>query len=269
MIYIGTRTIETECPFLAEFTLNQKKEFIDRGWIHVPSAVPEARVREALKAINAALGMGIDPRQLAIFQNQSFCPELREAPVITELFSKTPVRELVGSMAGKLVSCHPKAQIALRFPREKTGPLPLVPHIDGFYTPTNGLKKGSIDTFMGVVGILLQDVQEDWAGNFTVWPGTHKQFQDYFQNHEPRSETENGIPPVDLPSPIQWKGKAGDMVLTHYQLAHAAAPNQSPWVRYMVFFRFSCEAHTKRGLEVFRKIWLDWDGLEPLVSASE
>jgi hypothetical protein len=37
--------------------------------------------------------------------------------------------------------------------------------------------------------------------------------------------------------------KTGDIVLCHYQLAHAIAPNMSPNIRYMVYFRVSHVNH--------------------------
>jgi hypothetical protein len=66
-------------------------------------------------------------------------------------------------------------QIALRFPSLQDPPKEPRPHIDGMYSPTNGVKKGTINSFTGLVGVLLSDLPDENRGNFTVWTGTHNQ----------------------------------------------------------------------------------------------
>ena len=47
----------------------------------------------------------------------------------------------------------------------------------------------------------------------------------------------NGMPRAELPEgPKQIIGKAGDVVLTHHQLVHTAAPNAAADIRYAVIF---------------------------------
>ncbi|MXZ21543.1 MAG: hypothetical protein F4Y84_13235, partial [Caldilineaceae bacterium SB0665_bin_25] len=78
----------------------QKLELYEKGYVQIPGAVPRVMVDAAVKAINHSFGNGIDPAQMITFQAQSFCPELRQASEITDLYNKTPVKQLAESMIG-------------------------------------------------------------------------------------------------------------------------------------------------------------------------
>jgi len=160
-------------------------------------------------------------------------------------------------------------QAAVRFPDlpdVEGQPFPLDPHIDSFHPSMNG-EPGSIRAFTAIAGIFLNDIESDWAGNLTVWPGTHRLFEKYFQTHKPDPELKFGIPPIELPEPIQLKVKAGDMVLAHYQLAHTAASNLSRDVRYVAYFRMHHADKPKDCVEVLGDIWRYWDGMSELKTA--
>ena len=53
------------------------------------------------------------------------------------------------------------------------------------------------------------------------------------------------MPDIDLGRPEPVLARAGDIVLSHYQLAHAAGPNTSPHVRYAVYFRLKRKGHDR------------------------
>jgi hypothetical protein len=86
-------------------------------------------------------------------------------------------------------------QIALRFPNEPParGIGQLGHHIDGIPTDNNGLEKGKLYPFNMLVGVYLQDVLEDDAGNLVVFPGTHMQHAKHFSEHSPESILKEGI----------------------------------------------------------------------------
>ena len=111
-----------------------------------------------------------------------------------------------------------------------------------------------------LVAIYLSDVPNPYAGNFTVWPGTHRAFERYFRQHGAEALLD-GMPPIDLPRPRQITGAAGDIILAHYQIAHTAAPNVSPHTRYAVFFRMRHVDHPSFRPEAMTDIWLEWEGL--------
>ena len=84
-----------------QLTYAQKLEFYRKGYVRIPGVVPVVMVDAAVKAINHSFGNGIDPEKMITFQAQSFCPELRQASEIIDLYNRTPVRPLAESMIGE------------------------------------------------------------------------------------------------------------------------------------------------------------------------
>jgi hypothetical protein len=251
-----------------QLTTVQKNHLYAHGYVHVPGIVPQGMVDEALKAINHSLGEGIPEEKIHKFRSQSYCPELVHTPVIADLFNMTPAIALAESAIGAARFNRPTGgQIALRFPGTQDPPPPPRPHIDGMYSPTNGVPEGTIQNFTALGCVLLSELNRDFAGNFTVWPGTHHTFEAYFREHTPQSLL-NGMPPVEMPPPVQIQGKPGDFVLVHYLLGHAAAINVSPHVRYAIFFRLTHVEHAERKWETMTDAWLEWEGMGDIVTAN-
>lgn len=249
-----------------ELTIEQKQALSEQGYIKLEQIVPRPLVDAALRAINASLGEnGIDPHELPIFRSRSYCPELQGNTAISELLNASPLWELAESAVG-VGRIRPVAsgQIALRFPSMEPASAPHA-HIDGMYTPTNGVKKGTIGNFTMLVGVLLSDLPGPDAGNLAVWPGTHRTFETYFREHGPQALLE-GMPKVDLPEPVQITGRAGDAVLCHYQLAHGIAGNASPHVRYAIYFRLWHVDHDQIHWECMTDIWREWEGMQEVVT---
>src|SRR4051794_2173079 len=157
-----------------ELTHVQKQAIYDKGYVHLPGVVPRVMVDAALRAINHSVGEGMNADEMVRMRAQTYCRELTGTPVIIELFNATPARSLVESAIG-LEKIKPirSGQIALRFPTMQAPPPAARPHLDGMYSPTNGVPEGTIQNFTALVGILLSDLPSPHAGNFTVWPGTH------------------------------------------------------------------------------------------------
>jgi hypothetical protein len=209
-------------------TTAQKEEFRERGILKLPGIVPPELVDRARRAINAHLGEhGMDPAELPKYRAQTYCPGLGGKPPITDLYNASPIKDVAEQFigAGKIRPVG-GGQIALRFP----APLPEDgaaadkprqpnPHIDGMYSPTNGVKEGTIANFTALVGVFLSDVPEPFMGNFTAWPGSHRLYESYFREHGPQALL-NGMPPVELPPAEQFTGRAGDAALCHYLLGH-------------------------------------------------
>ncbi|REE67665.1 phytanoyl-CoA dioxygenase PhyH [Paenibacillus taihuensis] len=247
-----------------KLTHKQKLSMLNDGYIHVPGVIPKIMVDQALKHINHALGEGMPSERMMTFRAQSYCPELQDKSPITGLFNDTPVRSLVEDLIGE-GKCPPTrgGQIALRFPTLQDPPVVARPHLDGMYSPHNGVKEGTIGNFTMLVGVLLSPVRDDFAGNFTVWPGTHKIYEQYFRENGPESLL-GGIPPVELPEPVQTRGEPGDVFLVHYQLAHSVANNASPFTRYAIFFRVTHPEHGADWKAPMTDIWLHWPGIREI-----
>ncbi len=243
-----------------ELTLRQKQEIADKGYVQVPGVVPPLMVAEALQAINHSVGQGMNVADMNRFRSQSYCPEIKNTPPITDLLKKTPAWDLAESVIGPgRIKPPGGGQIALRFP-SRDEPGQARPHLDGMYSPHNGVPEGTIGNFTMLLGVMLSDVPAPLMGNLMVWPGTHKLYEAYFREHGPQSLLQ-GMPPVELPAPEPVTGHAGDVVLVHYQLAHGVGPNVSPHTRYMIFFRLSHVDHDSLHWECMTDIWREWEGM--------
>jgi hypothetical protein len=249
-----------------ELTVTQRNELYKNGFVKIPGAISQLMVDRALQAINHSLGEGIDPEQLNIYRSQSYCPEIQGSNAIMDLFHKSPVLDLVGSVIN-LEEIEPvrHGQIALRFPEAEIIPRSAHPHIDGMYSPNNGVRQGEIYSFTALVCVVLSDLPNENAGNFTVWPGTHLQNAEYFKKHGADTLL-NGMPPVEMPEPLQITGKPGDVIIAHYTLAHGVTPNVSPNNRYAIFYRIK---HTGITPTTWRQsmedIWMHWPGMRETV----
>lgn len=244
-----------------ELTFAQKQELLEKGYVKLPGVVPPVMVQKALQAINHGVGQGMNAAEMTRFRAQSYCPELQTSPVIIDLFNGTPALSLAESAIGTgRIRRVGGGQIALRFPTMQDPPPKPGPHLDGMYTPTNGVPEGTIQNFTALVGIFLSDLPAPLAGNLTLWPGTHLLFEQYFREHSPQSLLE-GMPRVEMPEPEQFIGQAGDIVISHYQVAHGVAANLSPHVRYAIFYRLQHVEHEHHKWESMTDIWLEWEGM--------
>jgi hypothetical protein len=220
----------------------EKRRLVEQGYLVLPGLVPMSRVDDALRAINGSLGeRGIAPERLPKMRATSYCPELVSAPEIVGLYTETGLGAAAEAALGAGKVQRPtKGQIALRFPQSGP-PQAASPHIDGMYTPDNGVPEGTIYHFTALGAVFLSDAVLPNAGNFTVWPGSHRLLEEHFRKEGPASLL-RGFPKVPLPAPEPVLVRAGDAVLAHYLLAHGIAPNVSPHIRYAVFFASSPES---------------------------
>lgn len=242
----------------------QKRRFYEDGYVAVPGVAPPVMVEAAMRAINHSVGQGMPTEEMTRMRAQSYCRELQGDPVISGLLNATPAWSMAESLVGAgRIRPVTGGQIALRFPSMANPPPPPAPHLDGMYTPTNGVPEGTIQNFTMLVGILLSELRAPYSGNFTVWPRTHHQYERYFRQHGPQSLLQ-GMPPVDLPEPLQVTGSPGTVVFVHYELAHSAAPNVSPHVRYALFFRLTHVEHDSMKWESMTDIWLEYEGMREI-----
>jgi len=255
---------------MLRLTQAQKQTLYRDGYLHLHGLVPPAMVDDALHAINHHIGSaGLPPDMLQQFGYRSFCPELTDQSVITDVFNK-PIRPIADQLLGEdATPVARSAQIAIRFPRKpasKPGSAPDSPraHIDGF----NEAADGKYVPFNLLAGVMLSDVAGSGRGNLTVWPGSHHLAEAYFREHGlPR--VRDFTPPLDTIEPVEVHAAPGDVVLAHYQLCHTAGPNHSPHPRYALFFRVSKVGHDKKNLSCYTDIWQAWDGMKDIHSAAK
>jgi hypothetical protein len=252
-----------------ELTTAQKQALYEQGFVHLPDIVPQELIHAALRAIHSSLGEhGMAPALLPIFRARSYCPEIMKTEPITDLLHASPLWGIAESAIGKGAIGHASdGQIALRFPTSDLKPHQPAPHLDGMYTPTNGVPKGTILNFTALVGVFLSEIPQDFMGNLTVWPGTHQRYSAYFRQQGPQSLLE-GMPDIELPQAQQITARPGDAVLCHYLLGHGIAGNVSPFIRYAVFFRLLHTNHDQWYWECMTDPWREWGGMQNVVAAN-
>jgi hypothetical protein len=238
----------------------QERSLREVGFARLPGAVPANLVESALRVINHRLGEGMSPELLPTFRAQSYFPELKGEPAITDLFYRSPLHALADSVfgAGGLEPVK-GGQIAIRFPMLERAPGPRG-HIDGIPTATNGVAPGSVASFTALMAVFLTPLRQAEAGNFTVWPGSHRRMAEYFREHR-ADELPSGMPHFDYGAPEPILAEPGDALLAHYMLIHGAAINMTPFPRYAVFFRLKHVAHKPWPDPRFSLLWSEWHGL--------
>lgn len=128
-------------------------------------------------------------------------------------------------------------------------------HIDGLPGPRHAR---GIRHFTCLVGVYLEDVTIDFAGNLVVYPGGHALVEDHFREAGIEGVAERGnaaFPQLPLPPPVQLAARAGDVVVAHYCLPHSIAPNTSDRIRYAVYFRASSVALRADDFSPLLDIW--------------
>jgi hypothetical protein len=166
---------------------------------------------------------------------------------LLDLAHKPPVSDLIEQALGwHNIGPISDAQIAIPGAHSAQEELPPQHHVDGFHD-------GKFIPFSLLVGVFLSPTPRTFAGNFTVWPGTHIRHERYWREREP-SALASGMPRIDVGEPVQLMTDVGDVVLCHYQLAHAAACNTSDVDRVAVYFRVWI------GMDHWRQATNLWDG---------
>ena len=254
-----------------QLTRQQKEEFVENGFLHIPSAVPLNVVHAALRAINHSIGevgkTGANPTRYRV---DSHCHELRHTPVLTDVFNLTAVRDLTEDLLGP-GNMQPveEVQIAARFPLAPgVEASPIEGHLDAVGTGTNGAPTGSyLRNFTVIAVVYLVDVPAPYSGNFTVWPGSHIESRDFFRRvgHEVLTQGDPNI--EDLTGePVMLTGRAGDAFLCHHLIQHTGGPNLSPHVRHAVISRIKHRNVDELDLGGFTDMWREWEGIADLAA---
>jgi hypothetical protein len=228
------------------------------GYAQFPNLCPEALVAAARSAIDRDLAGNFDPERQVEYDHQSYCPGLRRARPLLALLLESGIVAELDEVIGFNRLGYDLAQIALRRASNAPRPSPPEPHIDGLPTPFNGVPADVlVRNFTALVGVYLSPVRTAFAGNFTVWPGSHHVLEQHFRDHGLEG-LRNGMPDIPLGAPVQLMTEPGDVVLCHYQLAHSAAVNLSSADRYAVYFRLWFKDIDEKRWALMTDIWNGW-----------
>jgi hypothetical protein len=210
--------------------------FLERGYAHFPRLVPAEMIDAARSAIQEELRLRYHAEREQEYSARTYCPDLLGTPPIMDLLQQSPVRDIVDAALGLDAVTWDWGQIAVRWAHNVERESPPAPHLDGFSDGNNGLEAGRIHNHTATVGVFLTTTPRAFAGNLTVWPGSHRLYEQYFRDRGRRALGEPQ-PHIDLGAPVQLICEAGDVVLLHYELAHTAAVNTSDVDRIAVYFR--------------------------------
>lgn len=246
----------------------QIRHFIDNGFVVIRNVVSNKYINEALHIINHGIGEGLESNAIPSLEgNGRYFPHLTSSPAITNLANATPVHSLAEAIVGNnRLPPLGYGQIALRFPVFLDEPPKLIWHLDGKWGINSNVPKDELGANFTILAcVLASDVSSQFAGNFTVWPKTHLIFAEHFRKHGPYAFLENKRD-ICLPDPIQIMGSAGDIILSHYLLAHCAAPNLSHNIRYAMFFRLKNYSRDDYKLQTLTDAWIDFPHINDILA---
>lgn len=265
----------------------QKKQFKEWGFIFVPQVVSKLAVQKARLMINQSLGKFPN-----LERSTTSCPELVANEAILDLFRTSGLNSLVSSLLGHGYYPPPVAFINLQYPGDgcikdenmKDNPsefhfLKFDPEwknywkIDGLPSPSTGSsdKNHFIRNYSLNAAVFLSDVDLKYSGNMSIWPKSHLMIQNYL-NSQGGTKSVLNTGKLDRPNiqnlpldiqPSQIIAKSGDVILSHYQLAHTHAPNTSPEIHYVVYFRIYSKKHTPGTFkpDSMDDVFLDFEGI--------
>jgi hypothetical protein len=247
----------------------QKRHFVEEGYLKIPNVVPKIMIDNALRAVNHSIGyVGLGGEDPANNRSAFFCAELLEAPVVLDLFHKTPAFALAEELIGHgNVLPLARAKPYPRFPELLNGEdIVHRGHLDGIGNGSNGMPKGYYNRgFTAFAVIYLADVLEPNSGNFTVWPKSHRTLNNFFKEngHEVLA---NGMPKLDFPeAPVMVTANAGDLILAHNLIFHTGGVNSSPNVRHAVIARFKHKDCDTIGKDGYTDLWREWSGVQDVL----
>lgn len=243
------------------------------GYARLPNAVPKHLVERALGEVNRMLAVtkNIDffkgylfpnTTQLTDVFNESFLPFLMRK-LFGEFNNCTLIPRATQDTCPSAKEYHQNTvQLAIRFPGDGC-PDQICDkdyyakdhekwewHIDGIsnkFVGHTSLHFDTIENYDALVGVLLSDIPEVLSGELSVYPKSHRYLADYFSKFGFDEVAKTGT--AALPRgyghtekvlktpPVPLLGKAGDAYIFSYNTAHFVNINQSPYIRYALYFR--------------------------------
>mmetsp|Transcript_104292 Transcript_104292/g.185390 ORF Transcript_104292/g.185390 Transcript_104292/m.185390 type:complete len:524 (-) Transcript_104292:146-1717(-) len=256
-----------------DLTLEQRKTFMEDGFLIIKGVVPPSLASAALAAINCSLlkvGATVQEEE----GNIRHCADIASSDTILSLLYGTPLWTIAQRLLGRgCVAGHGQGQIALRPPNlnavgleEDASIPPKQWHIDGMY-------KAELDNspFSLLVGVALSDQTLPNSGNLIAFAGSHHILQPMVQQEAavPGTHPFLNQKGVDEGKPELRNGQQillgiGDVVLLHQKTAHRVGINCSSNIRYQTYFRLKHidhAAHLADG-SVHAGLWRQYHGLQ-------
>lgn len=260
----------------------QANFFVDHGYLLLDSFISQEDIAEPTELIKQALNKtGIPTSKESAIQWVKEKSTLQQNNKFLSLINKSKVKQFLEekifvNKIQEVKSC----QIACRFPGEQCGEDGSVPnnwyetwHIDN-YTEKDFERRCLPKDFSCLVGVYLSDNEEEFSGNYTLFPGSHHSVQAFSRlNGGQEYYEKNGLQKireeVKLNNPFQIKAKRGSVIIVHRMLPHLiSAPNTSKNIRTIIWYRICISTRPKNNNdpETFTNIWKEWTGLHTVLS---
>jgi hypothetical protein len=225
------------------------------GMVHIPGAIPPDLIRKALYDTNRHLST-FDKKYFAFNDPgiNKFSYDILE-PVYYDVFDKSFLPHLFHLLLGPMDRPY-KAdpQVAMRFPGYYCGDEDnkRLWHLDGVGPSTNSNKtEGSkpipgVHNFDALVVVLLSDSHGKYSGELAGFPQSHIRLSKWLtpeRLHEWRYTGIEKLPNREKSDEVvgershHFLGKSGDIFLLNYMIAHYVVCNDSPHIRYNMYFR--------------------------------
>lgn len=249
---------------MADLTADDKAFFREHGYLVRHGVLSPAQIRGAQDALwegiradrnDPATWVGAGPRAPVPASHPAIRATLHESPVFAL------AEELVGK--GRLGSGGAPGPHLVYPSGDSDWTGPDHGHLDGYYTPTNGVPEGTVGLFHVGTTIYVDDVVPR-GGGFTLWPGTHRQAAEYFRTHSFLSIAGGSSRDVfDLRDPVEVTGLAGTVCLWHGQLVHSGSKNCARSIRMALIARLARIDLNDIRFETPDDMWQYWEGITP------
>jgi hypothetical protein len=247
---------------MSHLTPADKTFFKENGYLVKHNTLTQEQIRNAQDALWE--GIQADRSDPATWINaQPRSPVPGNHPALRATLHESPIFAMAKEMVGKdLLAEGANPGPALVYPTGKEQwSLSQHGHLDGYYTPTNGVPEGTVGTFTIGATIYVEKV-EHRGGGFTVWPGSHAAAAAYFKTHSLLSL--NGGDPsnaFDSGAAVEITGAAGTVCFWHGQLVHTGSQNCSRTIRMALIARMARQDLNDSRFETPDDMWHDWEGM--------
>ena len=242
----------------------QKAYFKENGCLVIRNALTPEQVHAAQDTVWASIDADRNTPETWVEAGPR-CPVSGNDPAIYATVHETPLFAMMEEMVGHGQLRPSSAGPAFVYPsKDKDWSLPTRGHLDGYYTPTNGVAEGTVGYMTINVTIYVEDIDAK-GGCFTYWPGSHKVAHEYFTTHSLLS-VQGGVSSDvfaegTFPEGQQFVGKAGDAIFWHGQLFHTGSKNVNRNIRMALIGRFSRKDSNDICFETNDDQWATWEGI--------
>jgi len=247
-------------PYL---TADDKAFFRENGYLIKRDVLSHTQIQDAQDALWS--GIQADRNDPATWVNAGpRVPVPSSHPALMATLHEAPVFAMAEEMLGTgQINPNTGPGPHLVFPSgDQEWKLPGVGHLDGYYTPTNGVPEGTVGVWQICATIYVDAVRPRGAG-FTIWPRTHRKSTEFFRTHSLLS-LKGGVPEGHFPigAPLEVTGPAGTVCFWHGQLLHSGSKNVNDTIRMALIARLARKDSTDILFESPDDMWEYWDGMK-------